>query len=78
MTGVSYKCIHVVGGGANAAYLNELTAKATKRTVYAGPTEATAIGNLTAQMMAAKELTSLSQARKTIFDSFDIMTYQPE
>lgn len=78
MTGVSYKCIHVVGGGANAAYLNELTAKATKRTVYAGPTEATAIGNLTAQMLAAREMTSLTQARKTIFDSFDIVVYQPE
>lgn len=75
MTGVSYNCIHVVGGGANAAYLNELTAKATGRVVYAGPTEATAIGNLTAQMMANRELTSLSQARKTIFDSFDIKTY---
>lgn len=75
MTGVSYDCIHVVGGGANAAYLNELTAKATGRVVYAGPTEATAIGNLTAQMMANRELTSLSQARKTIFDSFDIKTY---
>ncbi len=42
---VTYPCINIVGGGANAAYLNELTAKATGKTVYAGPTEATAIGN---------------------------------
>ena len=41
---VTYPCINIVGGGANAAYLNELTAKATGKTVYAGPTEATAIG----------------------------------
>ena len=77
LTGVSYECIHVVGGGANAQYLNELTAKQTGRTVYAGPTEATAIGNLTVQMLAAGKLSDLTQARKTIFDSFDIKTYQP-
>lgn len=76
MTGVNYECIHVVGGGANAQYLNELTAKKTGKTVYAGPTEATAIGNLTVQMMAAGVLKSLTEARKTIFDSFDIRTYQ--
>ena len=74
---MSYECIHVVGGGANAQYLNELTAKQTGRTVYAGPTEATAIGNLTVQMLAAGKLSDLTQARKTIFDSFDIKTYQP-
>lgn len=76
MTGVSYECIHVVGGGANAQYLNELTAKQTQKTVYAGPTEATAIGNLTVQMMAAGEMTELSEARRVIFDSFDISTYE--
>lgn len=77
MTGVSYGCIHVVGGGANAQYLNELTARETGKTVYAGPTEATAIGNLAVQMLATGELENLIHARKTIFDSFDIKTYQP-
>lgn len=76
MTGIHYDCIHVVGGGANASYLNELTAKATGRTVYAGPTEATAIGNLAAQMIAGGETGSLKEARKCIFDSFAIETYQ--
>lgn len=76
MTGVAYECIHVVGGGANAQYLNELTARETGKTVYAGPTEATAIGNLTVQMMAAGVLKSLTEARKTIFASFDIKTYE--
>lgn len=76
MTGVSYDCIHVVGGGANAQYLNELTAKETGKTVYAGPTEATAIGNLAVQMLSMGALQNLAQARKTIFDSFDIKTYK--
>ena len=76
MTGKKYDCIHVVGGGANADYLNKLTAKATGRTVYAGPTEATAIGNLAAQLIANKELKNLSDARACIFDSFEIKTYE--
>ena len=75
MTGIIYDSIHVVGGGANAAYLNELTAKATGKTVYAGPTEATAIGNLTAQMITAGELSNLSEARKCIFKSFEIRKF---
>jgi rhamnulokinase len=76
-TGKTYESIHVIGGGANAVYLNQLTANATHKTVYAGPSEATAIGNLTAQMIAAEELPDLSSARKCIFDSFDVKTYKP-
>lgn len=78
VTGVTYDCIHVVGGGSNAAYLNELTAKATGRTVYAGPTEATAIGNLAAQMITAGELKDLQSARQCIFDSFAIQKYEAQ
>ena len=76
LTDREYKQIHVVGGGANAEYLNRLTAEATKKTVYAGPTEATAIGNIAAQMTAAGELKGLMDARRCIFESFSIKTYQ--
>lgn len=76
LTGCRYESIHVVGGGANASYLNELTAKATKRTVYAGPTEATAIGNVAAQMIADGKLGGLEEARNCIFHSFDIRKYE--
>lgn len=72
ITGVKYDRIHIVGGGANADYLNRLTAKATGRSVYAGPTEATAIGNLAAQMMAAGALDGLKAARACILRSFPI------
>ena len=76
MTGAKYDSIHIVGGGANAAYLNELTAKATGRTVYAGPTEATAIGNLAAQMLAVDVFKDVWAARKCIFDSFEIKIWR--
>lgn len=76
MTGKTYDSISIVGGGANAEYLNELTAKYTGRTVFAGPTEATAIGNLSVQMMANGELSDLASARDCIFESFSVKTYK--
>ena len=76
-TGCRYRTIHVVGGGANAGYLNRLTAEKTGRTVLAGPTEATAIGNLAVQMITGKECSNLKDARNCIFHSFEIKQYEP-
>lgn len=76
-TGVKYRSLHIVGGGSNAEYLNRLTAKATQKTVYAGPTEGTAVGNVAVQMMGAGELEDLRAARRCIFDSNEIKVYQP-
>ncbi|MEG0370047.1 MAG: rhamnulokinase family protein, partial [Hungatella sp.] len=75
-TGKHYKQIHIVGGGANADYLNQLTAQHTGLPVYAGPTEATAIGNLVAQMIGAGEFQDLEEARTAIFHSFSIQHYE--
>lgn len=76
MTGVSYDCIYIIGGGANADYLNRLTAKVCQKKVCAGPVEATAIGNLSAQMIASGELENLKTARECIYHSFDIAEYE--
>lgn len=76
ITGKQYDRVHIVGGGANADYLNRLTAKATGVPVYAGPTEATAIGNLAAQMMADGVLKDLWAARECVFNSFSIAEYR--
>ena len=78
ITGRKYDCVQIVGGGANADYLNRLTAKATGRPVYAGPTEATAIGNLAAQMMKAGALADLKAARACVAQSFPITKYESE
>ncbi len=75
-TGRTYENIHVIGGGANAAYLNRLTAQATGRTVYAGPGEATAIGNIMAQMIRTGEFTGLAEARECVAESFEIQRYE--
>ena len=72
ITGKTYSSINIVGGGSNADYLNELTALETGKTVFAGPTEATAIGNIIAQMIASGEVKDLKTARKIVFDSFKV------
>lgn len=77
-TGKQYDCIHVIGGGSNAAYLNQLTADAAGMDVYAGPGEATAAGNIMAQMIRSGELENLAAARKCIADSFSISHYKPD
>ena len=75
-TGRTYSRIHVVGGGSNAGYLNELTARATGKEVHAGPGEATAIGNITAQMLKAGEFATVEAARDVIHESFGIKVYK--
>lgn len=77
IAGRIYDSIHIIGGGSNAAYLNQLTAEATGKIVYAGPGEATAIGNLLAQMIHAGDLADLKGARQCVRDSFEIKTYVP-
>lgn len=64
--------INIIGGGSKDGYLNELTKEYTGKRVLAGPTEATAIGNLIAQLMYLDNNFSLEQARETVKKSFSI------
>ncbi len=75
MTGKRYDPIYVVGGGSNAEYLNRITAECTGRTVYAGPGEATAIGNLLVQMIYDHKFRDLKEARACVKKSFEIKKY---
>ena len=69
------KVIGVGGGGSNAVYLNEITARISGRKVLAGPAEATAIGNLINQMIFSGEFDSLNEARSAVKASYDIKQY---
>lgn len=70
--------LHIVGGGSNNAFLNQLTADVCGIEVEAGPSEATAIGNIIVQMVATKGFGNLAQARKEIKHSFELKTYHPD
>ncbi|MFV9831471.1 rhamnulokinase [Bacillus stercoris] len=69
---------HIIGGGARNDFLNQLTADMSKKAVYAGPVEATAIGNLLMQMIAAKEVKDLKEARQVVRNSFPIKVFTPK
>lgn len=75
LTGVKYDRINIIGGGSNAVYLNELTAKYTGIPVYAGPGEATALGNILAQMIQDGEFADLKEARACVENSFEIKIF---
>ncbi|MEJ9210399.1 rhamnulokinase [Bacillus smithii] len=77
ITGKKIEQLHIVGGGSNNEWLNQLTADLSGRTVFAGPSEATAIGNLIMQMIATGEVSDLETARKLVRHSFRIQTYHP-
>lgn len=71
LTGKTIDSIFIVGGGSKDKYLNTLTAKYTGKKVVVGLDEATAVGNIAAQIMKDKKL-SLSEVREIIKSSFDI------
>jgi len=70
--------LHIVGGGSQNALLNQMTADATGLRVVAGPVEATAAGNILAQLMATGEITSLEQGREIIRASFEPEIFEPK
>lgn len=76
-TGRHFGAVCIVGGGSKAAYLNRLTATETGRPVLAGPSEATAIGNLAVQMIATGAIADLTAARRLIKDSFAVERVEP-
>jgi rhamnulokinase len=76
LTGSSIEGIHVAGGGAQNAYLNQATANATDRPVLAGPVEATGLGNLLVQAVACG-VTSLPEGRQRIGESIRLQRFDP-
>ena len=77
MTGRHFDALHIVGGGSQDAYLNALTAKTCGIPVLAGPTEATAIGNLLSQLIAGGALSGLAEARQLVRRSTELRRFEP-
>jgi rhamnulokinase len=69
--------LYILGGGAQNNLLNQNTANALNRRVVAGPVEATAVGNLAVQMMAAGQIPNREAARAIIAQSVETTIYEP-
>jgi rhamnulokinase len=77
LTGGHIEVIHIVGGGSKNNTLNQFAADACQRTVKAGPVEATAMGNLLAQVRASGELGSLHEARTLLRKTTEMRSFEP-
>ncbi len=75
VTGREYRSLNIFGGGSKNTLLNKLTARETGMKIVAGPTEATAIGNLAVQMAAAGEIT-YEQIPALISASFETEVFE--
>jgi len=69
--------INIIGGGSQNTVLCQFAADATGLPVFAGPVEATAIGNILVQAMALGKVKSQNELRDIVRQSFPLTTYEP-
>ncbi|MCF7927825.1 MAG: rhamnulokinase [Spirochaetales bacterium] len=77
ITGTRFQDVHIIGGGSKNKLLSQLAADKTGRRVVTGPVEATALGNIMVQAIAAGEIDSVSAGRRQIMQSEEILEFQP-
>ena len=70
--------LHIIGGGAQNKLLNSFTANAIGKSVIAGPSEATAMGNILLQAQAAGIINNKQEIRQIVRNSIHLDTFEPE
>ena len=70
--------IYIIGGGCRNELLCQLLANATGLPVYAGPVEATAIGNIIIQAKSMGQIKSITEGRKLLRKFYKIQKYYPK
>ena len=77
LAGQHVEVIHIMGGGSQNELLNQMTADATGLPVYAGPIEATVLGNALVQLISLGEIDDLAQGRQIVAGSGEEKLYEP-
>lgn len=75
--GRTFTSLHIIGGGCKNEILDQWAASETGLTVYAGPVEATALGNILVQAYATGSLSSLQEGRDMIRTEQQVRVFQP-
>jgi rhamnulokinase len=77
LLGKRLSVVHIIGGGSKNSLLNQITANCVNRPVIAGPVEATAVGNLLMQALGLGYLSSVSEIRSVVRNSFQPNIFEP-
>ncbi|MDI9547645.1 MAG: FGGY-family carbohydrate kinase, partial [Chloroflexota bacterium] len=77
IAGTQIETMRIVGGGSQNRLLSQLAADACRRPVVTGPVEATALGNVMLQAIAAGRLSSIAEGREAIAASIEQETFEP-
>ena len=77
-TGNKFDVLHLLGGGTKDTFLCQMTADSLNMSVVAGPTEATALGNIILQLIALGDIKDVNEGRELIKSSEKLTTYKPE
>jgi len=77
VTGRDVVMVHVIGGGTHSRLHCQLIANILGRPVIAGPSEASALGNVLVQARAAGELGSLTEMRAIASRMDGLAAYDP-
>ncbi len=75
VTGKKIAQLNMVGGGIQDRFMSELTGKALRLPVVAGPVEASVTGNFLMQLKGLGILSSLEECRAIVRSSFEIKTF---
>ena len=78
VSGKELPVINMMGGGSKAEILCQFVANACGRKVVAGPDEATAIGNITVQLISIGAASSLDEAKNIMASASKIREYLPQ
>ncbi len=78
LTGKHMPVISIIGGGSRDALTCQFLADAAGRPVMAGPADASALGNILVQMIAAGELADVEEGRALLRRSFPPKEYWPK
>ncbi|OIV47140.1 rhamnulokinase [Sodalis sp. TME1] len=77
LRGIAPARLHIVGGGSQNLWLNQLTADCCQLPLSAGPVEASTLGNVGCQLMALNEVADVAAWRRIVTRSFPLAHYLP-
>ncbi|MCX8649134.1 rhamnulokinase [Gilliamella sp. B2776] len=77
ITNRKIETLHIVGGGCQNAFLNQLCADVCQINVTAGPIESSSLGNVGYQLIALGDIKNVNTLRHIIAQNFDTKYYSP-